>query len=399
MSTSNLKAIWLAILIVVAVYFAVAQPIRPGEADISKKHPPRVSVQVGYKGFWPKVRFLDEERVLVAGDYQAQYEIRAVKDGALLTMFPEKQDNLLFGRYRLSADRKWLATPTWLDPAPGIFPKQLCIIVWEVSTGKRRATATFPSARLLDLSPDGQAIALFQDADWPTIEKLPILAARLVAGGATEGGIGSRVGDLAVRGLDLEKSGGRIIVWDILTNKRLRTSTFTFPVIDVAAFSPDGTWLVVSARNDLAYWKWQEGNYKQLHVGRRIPALAFSPDSRLLAEGPDFRTTLEVRDLSTLKVVQSVQDELRSPLYAGGIAFGRDGRTLISGNGVTLVETIKVPHRIHFWDIKSGKLKRQIALDWGIPTSLDVSPSGNSLAVLLRAGNNTRLAIWELMKE
>jgi WD40 repeat protein len=151
---------------------------------------------------------------------------------------------------------------------------------------------------------------------------------------------------------------GRIEIWDVVTNKRLKTAPFEFEEINAAAFSPDGTWLVATGGNHVAYWKWQEGDkYERLHVGRRIRSVAFSPDSRLLAEGPDSRTTLEIRDLATLKVVQAVHDERKLDLRTGGLAFADEGRTLIAGNEQTFVETVKVPHRIRLWDVKTGRLK------------------------------------------
>jgi hypothetical protein len=48
--------------------------------------------------------------------------------------------------------------------------------------------------------------------------------------------------------------------------------------------------------------------------------------------------------------------------------------------------SIPAPHRIHSWDVKSGKLTRQINLKGGAPSSLAVSPDGKTLAALTADG-------------
>jgi WD40 repeat protein len=183
----------------------------------------------------------------------------------------------------------------------------------------------------------------------------------------------------------------RIEIWDLvtselITNKRLKTAPFTLKgtSIDAAAFSPDGSMLVVSARNDNYYWKWHTSDEPiHIHAGRRLESLLFSPDGRLLAEGPGPRSDMDIRDLANMRVIQSLRDEVKRSLTVDGMAFVDQGRTLIAGNSTTFIPSVKVPHRIHFWDVASGKLTRQIALDQGLPRSLDVSRDGKTLAVVI----------------
>ena len=98
--------------------------------------------------------------------------------------------------------------------------------------------------------------------------------------------------------------------------------------------------------------------------------------------------TVEVRDVATLEVAKALTDtaQPRVPQTVAGMTFADSGRTLVFGNGVGLIETIPVPHRIHFWDVRSGKLTWQINLKGGAPSSLDVSPDGKTLAALTADG-------------
>jgi WD40 repeat protein len=128
-----------------------------------------------------------------------------------------------------------------------------------------------------------------------------------------------------------------------------------------------------------------------------VGALVFSPDGKFVAEGPDTRMAIEVRDVATLKVAQTLSDpaQPRVPLTVAGMTFADSGKTLVFGNGVSLIETIPVPHRLHFWDVKSGKLTFQIDLKGGFPSSLDVSPDGKALAAVTADGG-VSLGVWDL---
>ena len=101
-----------------------------------------------------------------------------------------------------------------------------------------------------------------------------------------------------------------------------------------------------------------------MKVGRKVDALVFSPNGKLVAEGPDSRGTVEIRDTATHKVSQALSDaaQPRVPFSVAGMVFADAGKTLAFGNGIGLIETIPVPHRIHFWDVTSGKITDIFAL-------------------------------------
>jgi hypothetical protein len=115
----------------------------------------------------------------------------------------------------------------------------------------------------------------------------------------------------------------------------------------------------VSGLNEVEYWKWPDGDaHDRIRVGRTVTDLAFSPDGKLVAGRPGPRLTVEVRDAAILKVVQTLSDpaQPRVSLQTAGLTFADAGKTLVLGNGIGLVGSIPVPHRVHLWDVRTGAL-------------------------------------------
>jgi hypothetical protein len=297
--------------------------------------------------------FLDNDRILIVPGTAPGIEVWDAKAGKLLKKL-NINGRRLWG-FRLSVDRKWVGLVTSPDPAKPVLPPRPDedLIVLDTTTWKTRGNI---GGILLGLAVDGRTVLLKRDA--------------------------------------------RIEVWDVIDKKMLRAAPFEFKRIDNAALSPDGSLAVVSSMNEVAYWRWRDGDgkkYDRVEVGRKVDALVFSPDGKLVAEWPETRTTVEVRDTVTLKVVQSLSDpaEPRVPQKVSGMTFANSGKILVFGTGAYLTEELAVPHRIHFWDMKSGKQALHIDLKGGFPFSLDVSPDGESLAVLA-AGGDVSLRVFDL---
>ena len=87
----------------------------------------------------------------------------------------------------------------------------------------------------------------------------------------------------------------------------------------------------------------------------------------------------------------------RVSLLTAGLTFADGGKALVLGNGIGLIPSIPVPHRIHVWDVRTGALLRQIDTEGGAPYSLDVSPDGNTLAATT-ADDGVSLRTWGLGK-
>jgi RNA polymerase sigma factor (sigma-70 family) len=324
--------------------------------DARPEGPAKASARDRFSGFLskagtPRCAFLDNDRILIPSATADALEVRDAKTGkALKSVNLDKQ---FVGDFHLSADRKWVAAVTTVDTTGTFVIPQPDVTVWETATWKVRGTIR--GHRLLDLAADGRTVLVHADDGW--------------------GG-----------------SPGRIEVWDVVGNKMLKSAPFEFKRLDAAAISPDGSLVAVSGTNEIVYWKWRAdkgATYDRLKVGRKVDALVFSPDGKLVGEGPDSRMTVEVRDVVTLKVAHELSDpaQPRVPQMVAGMVFADGGKTLVFGNRVSLIESIPVPHRLHVWDVKSGKLALQIDLKGGVPSSLDVSPDGKTLAIVTADGD------------
>lgn len=204
---------------------------------------------------------------------------------------------------------------------------------------------------------------------------------------------------------------GEVSVWDVASSsqvKRLPVKLERFakgyqgraPFFrpEFLRFSPDGKWLVVFTPNRVLYWKWQTHEEPVvIELGRRLEAFAFSPDSRYVAEGPGPRENIQIRDMNTLQVVRAVDDGAKHSMITSGLTFTSDGLTLIACNSVTVNENkLKIPHRLHFWEVATGKLIRQLAMPIYRPRYLDLSPDGRYLVAYLESNADTVLAAWDV---
>ncbi len=376
MSTTSLLGAVSVLIAATALGFGVLrggppdQPPRPDTPVPAAAKPPagggdlegarhRFTVLLTKTEPWPnatRCAFLDNDRILAQSGTSKVIEIRDARTGKLLKSVGI--DKQFVGDFRLSADRKWVAAVTIADTTGTFVIPQLDVTVWDTTTWKVRGTIA--GRLLLDVAQDGRTVLV-----------------------STGRGLGQ---------------GGRIEVWDVVEKKMLRAAPFEFKRIDAGAISPDGSLAAVSGLNEIAYWKWRDGDkHDRLKVGRKVDALVFSPNGKFVVEGPDSRMTVEVRDTATLKVAQALSDPAQPhvPFAVAGMAVADSGKTLAVGNGVGLIETIPVPHRIHFWDMTTGKLIRKIELKGGAPYSLDVSPDGKTLAVVTADGG-VSLRVFDL---
>jgi RNA polymerase sigma factor (sigma-70 family) len=314
---------------------------------------PRFKVRVSEMGWKGRCAFLDGAHILVRAMGNQKLEVRDARTGKLVQAVPAP--GLIVGDFRLSADRTRVAAATTPDPTGTFLPPRIEaeITVWDTATWTVRGT--IGSRGLLALAGDGRTM--------------------------------------------LVRHKGQVEVWDSFGEKMLKAAPFEFQRIDAAALAPDGSVVAVSGLNEIVYWKWRNGDkYDRLNVGRKVDDLLFSPDGKFVAEGPDSRRTVEVRDVATLKVVQALSDaaQPRVPQMVAGMAFADGGKELVFGNRVGLIESIPVPNRVHFWDVASGGLTRQVDLKGAGPIGLDVSPDGKTLAVVIGDGDGIALAAWDL---
>ena len=189
----------------------------------------------------------------------------------------------------------------------------------------------------------------------------------------------------------------RIELWDTTAVKKLKAAPFKYTRIDAAQFSPDGKLLALSDRNELVLWRWEENTHERIDLGRCVGSLAFTPDGRLLAEGPTPGENIQIRDMETRKVVQTLANGTKQSMNVQRMAYTQGGRVLIACDNIASGKEKDVPHRIHLWDTASGSIAHQIDLPAGVPSSIDVSPNGLYLAAMLDEGDaGMKLSVWRL---
>jgi RNA polymerase sigma factor (sigma-70 family) len=292
---------------------------------------------------------LDNFTILTAAGKEGAIDYRDIRDGRI-------QARIVLGKFtigamKLSSDHRWLALEehALLDRS-SVPTTTFDVGVWGMKTHKMH---TVPSCEgMLDVASGGRVVAV-------------------------------------VRGKNIE-------VWDVATEKRLKTAPFKHTRIDAARFSPDGRVLAVSDRNELVLWRWEEDKHERVDLGRCVGALEFTPDGKLLAEGPTPGDSIQVRDVETRKVVQNLFNGAKRSMNVPRLAFTQGGRVVVGCDNIMKSKDVDVPHRITFWDTATGAVAHEIALPAGLPTGIDLSPNGRYLAAVVEGDTGLSLNVWRL---
>jgi len=188
--------------------------------------------------------------------------------------------------------------------------------------------------------------------------------------------------------------GGTIRVWNFADGREILSYKLDPRRIDALALSPDGKLLAVSASKSVLFWEWGSGNAaERIEVGRPVQSLAFSPDGSILAEGPDMRPEIVLRDVKTRQVLRTLSDAEKNWMIPSGLAFSADSRSLAAVNSIGL-RGKTIPFRVHVWDVATGTIQHQFSTGVVHPAKVSFSADGHWLAASVESSNH----VWDLRR-
>jgi WD40 repeat protein len=191
---------------------------------------------------------------------------------------------------------------------------------------------------------------------------------------------GGEVSELAFapdgRTLAAATANGMVTLWDVSTGSP-RAGPFTTESewIDGIAISPDGTTLATAGETGVRLWDALTG----VHLadlggdGAWAGDVAFSPDGSTLAFVHGDGGNAELWSVVRRSRIAMLDRKGRPGEHLGyAVAFSPDGQTLVTAGLDPLV---------HFWDVETGTLARQLEAGGGGVQQLEFSPDGTILAV------------------
>jgi WD40 repeat protein len=204
------------------------------------------------------------------------------------------------------------------------------------------------------------------------------------------GGLVSQI-TVSLDGKFLASGRGEVIVWDLRTDKRLRTWTGPGGLSSVA-FSPDGKSLGCGhservLKPDGRAWTVE---VREFRSGKRLksftgwsrdslPDLAFSPDGRVLAIAVG--DSIHLREVATWKARDVIPAR---GAEVGRIGFSPDGRTLFVGS---------VDKAACLWEVSTRRERARLRGHTGYVPVAAFSPDGKLLAT---ASRDKTVRVWDL---
>lgn len=190
---------------------------------------------------------------------------------------------------------------------------------------------------------------------------------------------------------------GNVVLYELATGKQhavLKGDRRVPPAC--LAFSPDGKTLAVGrgsgrdAAGVVEMWQLDMGTLRATYRGHAagVTALAFSPDSKLLASG-SLDKTMVLWDTAT---GQERTRSLMIPAFVvWSVAFAPDGKTLAIATGPDDFR-LRQPGEIKLWDVATETLRTTLRGHSRAATSIVFSPDGQSL---VSGSADTTVRFWD----
>ncbi len=178
-----------------------------------------------------------------------------------------------------------------------------------------------------------------------------------------------------------------VVLWNTGDGKVLHRYPFSVPGDHSMAFSPDGKVFAVRSTDEIHVWRSKKDSWQRLFAFRYpktrsyFSSVVFSPDGRTMASRSG-EEEIGFWEVTTGKLRRNYSARNSYYLVLG---FSPDGRLLATGEN----------DLVHLWDVPNGKQFAKLKGHRGNIRSLAFSVDGKTLAT---GGEDTTIVLWDLKR-